>query len=106
MPSLPTSGISVDELKFLSATRDNINNLIGANGNAPRAILRGEISVAPISKTNFNGLTAKPGGYIISSVQVAGAVETNNLMQDVQNLANDVAILRSSLNALLTQLKV
>ena len=106
MPSLPTAGITQEELQLLSATRDNINLLIGATNKAGAAVLRGSITTKQITKTNFNGLSAKGGGFIISNVQVASAVEFNNLILDVQKLARDVENLRKTLNTLISQLKV
>lgn len=108
MPALPQAGVTADELKFLSAVRDNLQLLIGGNpkslGNA--AIVRGSISVAKVTTVNLPQVTSKGGGFTISGVNVASGVEFNKLVGDVQKLLVDVDNLRITLNTLVGQLKV
>jgi hypothetical protein len=50
-------------------------------------------------------VTATGAGYTISGVTVPSLDDYIKLAQNVQSLANDVANLRSTLNALISQLK-
>jgi len=51
-------------------------------------------------------VSATGSGFTISGTQVAGLEDFSRLISDVQKLANDVANIRATLNALIQQLKV
>jgi hypothetical protein len=51
-------------------------------------------------------VSATGAGFVISGTQVAGLEDFGRLISDVQKLANDVANIRATLNALIQQLKV
>jgi hypothetical protein len=88
--------------------KENIELLAGTGverDKASRAITRGSINVAPPPVQTMQQVTARGAGFTISNVQVPSLTDYGELVVNVQQLANDVANLRNTVNALINQLK-
>jgi hypothetical protein len=107
IPSIPQGGITDWQFSLLTAMKENIELLTGARGSddSARAILKGQLTVANPPPQTMVRVTAEGTGYIISGVAVPSIDDYSKLILDVQQLANDVANLRATLNALINQLK-
>jgi hypothetical protein len=107
IPSIPQTGLSDWQFNTLTAMKENLELLIGARGNtnATRAVVTGQIGVQPAPNQSMTQVTATGAGYTISGVDVPSLADYIKLAQNVQSLANDVANVRGTLNALISQLK-
>lgn len=107
IPSIPQSGLTDWQFNTLNSMKENIELLTGARGssNATRALVAGQIGVQPAPSQSMTQVTATGVGYTISGVTVPSLDDYIKLVQNVQSLANDVANLRGTLNALISQLK-
>ena len=109
LPALPQSNITATELAILGALKENVELLIGNRGepdNASRALIKGQVIVGVAPEQTMTRVSATGSGFTISGTQVAGLEDFSRLISDVQKLANDVAYIRATLNALIQQLKV
>lgn len=98
-------GISDLQFQTLNAIKENIELLTGARGVVPNtAVTRGTVNLAPVA-AGLQQLTARGSGYTVSGVTVPSLDDYIRLVNNVQQLTNDVAALRSTLNVLITQLK-
>lgn len=108
IPTVPTSSIGDWNGQILNALKENVELLTGTRGEddlASRAITGDRVRVKTVENPTFVKVTATAQGYTVSGVNVAALSDYAKLIIDVQNLGNDVLILRASLNALITQLK-
>ena len=107
IPNIPQSGLTDSQANTILALKENIELLIGArgSGNATRAILGGQVTVANPSTQTMSRVTATGAGFTISGVNVPSLDDYNKLTVNVQQLANDVASLRLTVNTLINQLK-
>lgn len=108
IPALPEGNIDEWQALILNALKQNVELLTGSRGEsdgASQALLRGDVSVAPPPAPQFVQLSARGSGVRISNVNVPTLVDYVNLLRDVQTLANDVAQLRSTVTALVQQLR-
>jgi hypothetical protein len=107
VPNLPQSGLTDSQSSIISALKENVELLIGARGssNATRAVLGGQITVANPATQTMSRVTATGAGFTISGVTVPSLDDYNKLAVNVQQLANDVASLRQTVNTLINQLK-
>ena len=107
IPSIPQSGLTDWQFNTLTAMKENLELLTGARGSssATRAVVTGQIGVQPAPSQSMAQVTATGVGYTISGVTVPSLDDYIKLTQNVQSLANDVANLRNTLNALISQLK-
>ena len=108
IPSIPQQGLSDWQFSTLNAMKENIELLTGARGaNAASAtaLTRGSVTVANPPAQRMTQVTATGAGFTISGVTVPSLDDYVKLAGNVQQLANDVATLRSVVNALLNQLK-
>lgn len=107
MPPVPMVGLDSFIAAFMLSTKQNVELITGQYGDTRfRAVLKGQVTVLPASST-LTQLTAKGSG-----LDIAGAVGTvptladyHELLKNVQLLANDVEVLRQTVNALIMQLK-
>ena len=106
VPNIPQGeGVSDWQYQTLNAMKDNIDLLTGARGvNASSAVTRGMANLALVP-TGLQQLTARGSGYTVSGVSVPTLDDYVRLVSNVQQLTNDVAALRSTVNTLITQLK-
>lgn len=106
IPSIPQQGVTDWQFSTLSAMKDNIELLTGARGStAGVAITKGAVTVVAAPAQSMQRVTAEGTGYTISGVTVPSLDDYGKLVSNVQQLANDVASLRTTLNTLINQLK-
>jgi hypothetical protein len=107
IPNIPQAGLTDWQFNTLNAMKENIELLIGARGkdNTARAVVSGQVTVANPPKQTMTRVTATGAGFTISGVTVPSLDDFGKLVSDVQQLANDVANLRTTLNTLINQLK-
>lgn len=106
IPSIPLSGLSSWQYTTMNAMKTNIDLLIGAQGNGVlRAVTPAKLTVATAPTQTMQRVTAEGVGFTISGVTVPSLDDYTKLVINVQQLANDVAALRTTLNTLIQQLK-
>lgn len=107
IPAIPQSGLTDWQFQTMNAMKENIELLTGARGSssAVRALTSGQITVANPPAQNMTRITAQGVGFTISGVTVPSLDDYAKLSANVQQLADDVASLRSTLNVLINQLK-
>ena len=120
IPAIPQSGVNQWEYSTLTALKDNVELLIGAKGEtgaASRALTKGQLSVSEVPTQSMRQVTAEGTGFTIPvysgsiNGQLTGYVNVPSiddyikLLSNVQQLANDVAAVRNTLNVLINQLK-
>lgn len=108
IPDIPTTGLTSWQAQTLSAMKENVELLIGTRGEktgASRAVIKSSLSVNAAPAQSMQRVTATGAGFTISGVNVPSLDDYSNLVTNVQELANDVAALRNTLNTLIQQLK-
>ncbi len=107
IPNIPQSGLTDWQANTLNAMTENLELLIGArgDGNSARAVIGGQVTVAHPPAQPLRPVTAQGPGSTISGVTVPSLEDYGKLVTDVQQLANDVANLRATVNVLINQLK-
>lgn len=108
IPALPENNIDEWQTAILGPIKQNVELLTGTRGEldgASRALLRGDVDVAPPPASQFIQLSARGAGAKVSGVSVPLLTDYANLLQDVQILGNDVARLRATVEALIQQLR-
>jgi hypothetical protein len=107
VPNVPTTGTW--ETHILETLKQNVELLAGLRGEsdgASRAVLRGSVTIGAITQAYYTGLTASGEGYVLSGgQQVPTAEDYIKLVTNVQQMGNDIAILRDVINTLLTQIQ-
>ena len=107
IPNIPQGGITDWQFSTLTAMKENIELLTGARGldNSVRAIVNGQVTVPSPAAQTMSRVTAAGTGFTISGVNVPSLDDYVKLLSNVQQLANDVASLRATVNTLINQLK-
>lgn len=107
VPGVPLSGLTTQQYSLLGALKENVELLTGArsSGRELRAVTKAQLQVAPASAQTMSQITAEGAGFTISGVNVPSLDDYVKLLSNVQQLANDVASLRGTVNALIGQLK-
>jgi hypothetical protein len=107
IPSIPQSGLSDWQFNTLNAMKENLELLMGARGsdNSIRAVVAGQITVDNPPTQAMQRVSAQGVGFTIGSATVPSLDDYTKLVSDVQQLANDVANLRTVVNVLVNQLK-
>lgn len=108
VPSIPTGNVTEWQSQVLNAMKENVELLAGIRGEADlasKAVTRGQLSVNSAPTATFSRVSATGKGYTISGQNVPDLDDYGKLINDVTLLANDVANLRATLNALIAQLK-
>lgn len=108
IPNIPQEGVSNWQFATLSAMKENLELLIGARSDSAAsaaAITRGSVTVAAAPPQTMQRVTAEGTGFTISGVTVPSLEDYGKLITNVQQLANDVAVLRNTVNVLINQLK-
>jgi hypothetical protein len=108
IPNIPQQGLTDWQFSTLNAMKQNLELLIGARGNSATsaaAITRGSITVVDAPAQTMQRVTAEGSGFTISGVTVPSLEDYGKLVNNVQQLANDVATLRNTVNALTSQLR-
>ena len=95
------------DVAALSALKENVDLLIGARGGGrKRAITKEEVDINLAPQQEMRQVSALGRAISISGATVPTAEDYVKLVQDVQELANDVANIRNTLNTRLSRLKV
>ena len=107
IPSIPQGGLNDWQYNTLTAMKENIELLIGSRGadRSVRAVLVGQVGVPNPATQNMTRVSAQGTGFTISGASVPSLDDYSRLVSDVQQLANDVASLRATVNTLINQLK-
>lgn len=108
VPSVPTGNMTEWQGQILRALKENVELLAGIRGEADlqsKAVTIGQVRVSSTAAPTFSRVSATGKGYTISGQNVADLDDFGKLINDVQLLANDVATLRNTVNALIAQLK-
>lgn len=108
IPDVPQAGVDFWQVQTLTAMKENVELLAGTGGEldgASRAITRGQVSITSAPSQTMTRVTATGAGFTISGVEVASLEDYGKLVSDVQQLANDVANLRATINELISQLR-
>ena len=106
IPSIPQSGLTDWQFNTMTAMKENLELLMGARGSrATKAVTGGQITVSNPPAQQMTSVTATTAGYTISGVSVPSLEDYTALVLNVQQLADDVANLRATVNTLINQLK-
>lgn len=106
IPNIPQQGLTDWQFVTLNAMKENLDLLTGARGSITgTAITKGSVTVVDAPTQTMQRVTAEGTGYTISGVTVPSIDDYAKLVLNVQQLANDVAALRTTLNTLINQLK-
>lgn len=108
IPNIPQAGLTDWQFNAMSAMKENIELLTGARNEvdgASRALTKSSITIISAPTQSMQRVTAEGVGFTISGVNVVALSDYEKLVVNVQQLANDVAALRNTLNSLITQLK-
>lgn len=108
VPAVPQAGLNPATYSTLVALKENVELLIGARGEvgaSNRALTKGQLSVVDAPQQLMRQVTAEGVGFTISGVTVPSIDDYIKLLSNVQQLANDVAAVRNTLNVLIQQLK-
>ena len=102
---IPQTGLSEWESAVLNAMKENIEILMGQRASGVRAITSDTVTVQQQDVQQMKQVTATGAGYTISGVTVAALDDHVKLINNVQQLANDVASLQQVVNVLIGQLR-
>lgn len=108
IPAIPQSGLTDWQFSTLNSMKENLELLIGARNEkdgASRAITKSTVTVSQAPTQSMQRITAEGVGFTISGVNVVALSDYEKLLINVQQLANDVATLRGTVNTLIQQLK-
>jgi hypothetical protein len=94
------------QFNTMNAMKENLELLIGARGSdsSVRALTAGQVTVSNPAAQRMTQITAQGVGFTVSGVDVASLADYVKLASNVQQLANDVASLRATVNTLINQL--
>jgi hypothetical protein len=106
IPAIPQAGLTDWQYRVLSAMKEDVELLTGARASgALRALTRSQLTVSDAPTQSLQQVTAEGVGFTISGVQVPSLDDYVKLLSNVQQIANDVAQIRNTLNTLIQQLK-
>ena len=104
LPAIPNEKIPQWQYDILSALKENIEILMGQRGPG-RSVTNDTIGVQPQNFQLMTQISARRDNYLISGVYVPTLADYTKLLNDVQQLALDVAKIQDALNALLQNLR-
>jgi hypothetical protein len=117
IPDVPLEGLNLAESSLFKSLKEAVEILTGARTSGIRAITSDTVTVQPKDNQQLKRVTAGGNGYATQYANgaVLAAVGTPIviisytdyllLVQDVQNVANDVARLQDVVNSLIGQLQ-
>jgi len=108
VPAVPLAGVEEWQSQLLNALKENVELLTGTRGEpdlASLAINRARLSVNVPPAQEMVQVGAQGAGVTLGGVNVPILEDYNQLIVDVQRLANDVASLRATVEVLIVQLK-
>lgn len=104
LPAIPNEKIPQWQYDILSALKENIEILMGQRGPG-RSVTNDSIGVQPQNFQLMTQISARGDNYLISGAYVPTLADYTKLLNDVQQLALDVAKIQDALNALLQNLR-
>jgi len=108
IPALPQVGVEEWQFRFLTAVKQNVELLVGTRGEqgaSSRAVLKSTVTIPAAPEPSIRAVSAVGSGFTVGGAQVPSLADYQALVGDVQRLTNDVAQLRATVNALLSQLR-
>ena len=107
IPDIPQGGVPNWLFQTLSTLKGNVDILTGRSGQAVRAITNDIVSnyVTVADNQQLKQVTATGAGFLVSGVNVAAQADYIVLIQNVQQIANDLASVQQVLNALIAGLE-
>lgn len=107
IPNIPQTGIADWQNAILNSLKENVEQLAGIRGGdrSNQAVTRGSVTVSYVPNQSMQRVTASGAGFSIGGASVPTLEDYNNLLVNVQQLANDVAAIRLTLNTLIQQLR-
>ena len=108
IPAVPQGGITDWQSILISSVKENVELLTGLRGESDlqsKGITRGQVTIKEMSEQDMKQVSAKGAGFTVSGQELAGLDDYGKLVTDVQTLANDLALTRAVLNALIRQIK-
>lgn len=108
IPNIPQVGLSDWQFQTFNAMKENIELLTGARGEkgvANQSVIRGQITVNSVPAPSIQQVTAQGSGFTVGGQNVVSLEDYGRLITNVQQLINDVATLRNTVNTLINQLK-
>jgi hypothetical protein len=108
IPNPPQTEMSSWQYQMLGAIKENVELLTGSHGEkdgASRAVTKASITVVQAPVQTMRQITAQGAAINLDGAVVPAMDDYVELLKNVQTLANDVALIRETLNALITQLR-
>lgn len=107
VPNIPQGGVSDWQFQVLNSLKENVELLTGARGsdNSVKALTVGQLSVTNPPNQNMTRVSASGAGVTLGNVTVPTLDDYSKLISDVQQLANDLAAVRNTLNTLINQIR-
>ena len=114
VPDVPLEGLNLAETGLFKALKEDVEILTGARVAGVRAITSDLITIQPTDNQQLKRVTAGGNGYatsypnaasVVYPLVIVSATDYANLVQDVQNVANDVARLQNVVNSLIGLLR-
>lgn len=107
IPNIPQGGLTDWQFNTMTAMKENLELLMGARGagQSVKAVLSGQVTVPNPANQTMTRVSATGAGFTIGGSTVPSLDDYSKLVSDVQQLANDVASLRATVNTLINQLK-
>lgn len=108
IPVVPPAEMSSWQYEVFSALKENVELLTGLRGEedgASIAVSKSSINTVQAPEMLLQGVSAQGAGYTIEGASVPSSVDHNALISDVKTLVHDVASIRATLNALITDLR-
>jgi len=108
IPDVPQGGIDEWQALVLNALKENVELLTGQRGEvdgASRALVHGQFSLPDVPNPQLVRTTAQGFSVVTGNVAVPTFQDYANLLRDFNQLAADVAALRSVLDTVVRQLR-
>jgi hypothetical protein len=104
IPAIPNEKLPQWQYDVLSAMKENNEILMGQRGPG-RAVTNDTIGVQPQAFQLMTQISARGDNYLVSGVYVPALSDYVKLLNDVQQLALDVAKIQDAFNTLLQNLR-
>ena len=115
IPAVPLDGLTDWQSVLIGSMKENVELLTGLRGEADvisKAVTQGQVTLAQLGEQNMRQVTAQGTGFEVTSqgtlnpgTNVPNLEDVIKLVNDVQVLANDLALTRAVINVLLKQLQ-
>lgn len=113
IPSVPEGVAGEWQAKLLGTLKENIELLTGQRGErdlASKAVTKGDVTLRSVPSSVFSGVTARGDGFEITppnepTIEVASLEDFVTLINDTRLLAEEVRLLRLTVDALIAQIR-